>query len=106
MRLFILSIAILISVGGCSTPSPKAVSRQQPDSAVTAALRDAQELYESGKLDAAENELQKVLAVEPENPKAHYYLTLVQQCQAKRQNQPTEPKPFGYYPTFPPKPIY
>ena len=106
IRAFIISIMIFFGIAGCSTTSQKVASSQQPVSTTAETIEEARLLYESGKMDAAEKELNGVLAVEPKNPKANYYLAIVQQCRANLQEQQTKPNPFGYYPTYPPKPIY
>ncbi len=45
-------------------------------------VRDGKLLYEMGKFDEAEACLREVLARDPENPAAHYYLNLVQASKA------------------------
>jgi beta-lactamase regulating signal transducer with metallopeptidase domain len=46
-------------------------------------VQDARLLYEMGKLDEAEAKLREALAEEPQNPAAHYYLSLVTEAQRK-----------------------
>ena len=126
VRAFTFGAAILVGIVGCSTSSPKVASRQQLDAATaaaveyaelvdewdkmdvadqelrTAAVEDAKLLYERGKMDAAEKELRTVLEVDLNNPKARYYLTLVQ----RSREQQAQPPPRALHPTYPAKPIY
>ena len=101
-----IGIAVLIGVVGCSSSNPKLANHHPSDTRAAATIEDARVLYESGDMDSAEQELRGVLAFEPNNLKAKYYLTLVQECRTKRLEQQTKPTPRGYYQTFPPQPFY
>jgi len=105
---FIIAVTVLVAVLGCSTPAPTSKNPigQHSDFAAAAMIEDAKRLFEDGKIDAAEQKLLSVLAIEPNNRKAHYYLTLVEERQAEREASQRRQKPWGYYPTYPPKPIY
>src|ERR1017187_7064300 len=78
VRAFTFGAAILVGIVGCSTSSPKVASRHQLDATTAAAVEYAELVDEWGKMDAAEKELRTVLEVDLNNPKARYYLTLVQ----------------------------
>jgi tetratricopeptide (TPR) repeat protein len=56
------------------------IVKLQPDSP-TALLEDAKLSFEMGKLDDAKLKFQKVLLIEPDNAKAHYYLAQIQRSQ-------------------------
>jgi len=96
-RAFIIGITVFVGIAGCSMPSPKVVSSQRPVSTTAAAVEDARQLYEMGRIDDAKQKLQAVLAIEPDNKKAQYYMALI----ASTPRQPT-----GYYQTIPQQPIY
>src|SRR5687768_538000 len=83
---FIISVTVLVGIAGCSTPTPNSPISHQSDFATTAAVvEDARRLYEMGKIDAAEQKLQSVLAIEPNNRKARYYLSLVEERRTERE---------------------
>ena len=67
---------------------------------------EAKQLFEVGKINAAEQKLLSVLAIEPNNRKARYYLALVEQRQVEREAQQRRQRLWGFYPTYPLKPIY
>jgi len=107
----IISATVLVGIAGCSTPTPKSASSHQSDSPTAATVEDGRQLYEVGKIYAAERKLLDVLAVEPNNRKALYYLTLIKEAQehqrryenlslAEEQSR-RRPKPWGFYPTYP-----
>jgi Tfp pilus assembly protein PilF len=97
------SLTLISGILGCSTPSSKlSSSRQQPSSANP--LRDAYLLYEMGKLDSAEQKLRAILDKEPDDAHAKYLLELVYAAEMQRKSG--QARPWGYYPTFPPQPIY
>ncbi|MGH7953012.1 MAG: hypothetical protein ACREFE_14005 [Limisphaerales bacterium] len=100
IRAFIIGITVVIGIAGCSTSSSKVATTRQIDSNTATMVEDARLLYEMGQLDAAEKKLQVVLAAEPANAKAHYYLDLVHQAANRK------PQPLGYYQTIPQQPIY
>ena len=104
----IIAVTALVGVLGCSTPTPtsKNAIGHHSDSAAAAMIEDAQQLFEVGKIDAAEQKLLGALAIEPNNRKAHYYLTLVKERQFRREASQRRQKFWGYYPTYPLKPIY
>ena len=99
IRAFIIGITVLAGIAGCSAPSSKVASIQGPVSTTAATVEDARQLYEMGRLDDAQHKLQAVLAIEPDNQKAQYYLALVHHSQDLKQ-------PRGYYQTIPQQPIY
>jgi Tfp pilus assembly protein PilF len=105
---FIIAVTVLVGVLGCSTPTPtsKNAIGHHSDFAAAAMIEDAKRLFEDGKIDAAEQKLLSVLAIEPNNRKAYYYLALVKESQYKREASQRSQKFWGYYPTYPPKPIY
>ena len=103
---FIIAVTVLIGVLGCSTPTSKNAIGNQSDLAAATMTEEAKGLFEMGKIDAAEQKLLSVLAIEPNNRKARYYLALVEQRQAEREASQRRQKPWGYYPTHPLKPIY
>jgi len=103
---FAIGITVLLGIVGCSTSSSKVAVRHLPDPAMAATVEDARSLYEKGRIDDAEQKLLQVLAVEPKNLKAYYYLTLVQECRAARQQEQTNPTPLGFYQTYSPQPFY
>jgi Tfp pilus assembly protein PilF len=104
ISILLSSLVLLAGVIGCSkSRAPKASAGHKRPSAATE-LSDAQLLYQMGKLDLAEQKLQRVLKADPDNGKAGYYLALVQQAQQRRENG-TE-QPWGYYQTIPQQPIY
>lgn len=98
IRAFIIGIMVFVGIAGCSTPSSKVASGQRPVSTTAAAVEDARRLYEMGRLDDAQHKLQAILAIEPDNPKAQYYLALV------HRSQELKPQPRGYYQTIPQQP--
>jgi Tfp pilus assembly protein PilF len=100
IRAFIIGVTVFVCIAGCSTPSPKVVRSQRPAPTTAATVEDARLLYEMGRLDDAQHKLQAVLAVEPDNQKAQYYLALV------HRSQELKPQPRGYYQTIPQQPIY
>jgi len=100
IRAFIISITVFVGIAGCSTLSPKVASSQRPVSTTAATVEDARRLYEMGRLDDAWHKLQAILAIEPDNQKAQYYLALV------HRSQELKPQPRGYYQTIPQQPIY
>ncbi|HKQ37774.1 MAG TPA: hypothetical protein VJ063_06825 [Verrucomicrobiae bacterium] len=102
---FIVGVAVLVGIAGCSTPTPNSEISHQSDFAKAAMIEDAQQLYEMGKLDAAEQRLQSVLAIDPNNRKARYYLSLVKEARGRVERERSR-KFWGYYPTYPLKPIY
>jgi Tfp pilus assembly protein PilF len=102
VRAFTFGAAILVGIVGCSTSSPKVASRHQLDATTAAAVEYAELVDEWGKMDAAEKELRTVLEVDLNNPKARYYLTLVQ----RSREQQAQPPPRALHPTYPAKPIY
>jgi Tfp pilus assembly protein PilF len=104
IRAFIFCITIFTGITGCSTSNQKITTGQQSDPTITATIENAQLLYESGRLNAARQELQSVLVIEPDNQAANYYLALIQKCQAV--NKEPAPAPRGYYQTIPQQPIY
>ena len=106
--LFIIAGTVLVGVLGCSTPTPtsKNAIGHHSDFAAAAMFEDAKQLFEMGKIDAAEQKLLSVLAIEPNNRKANYYLGLVEEHRARREASQRRPKFWGYYPTYPPRPIY
>lgn len=97
------SLAVVSGILGCSSPSSKPNSSRQQTSSPSP-LRDAHLLYEMGKLDAAELKLQAILQAEPHNPAAGYLLGLVHEAEYRRESG--QERPWGYYPTIPPQPIY
>jgi Tfp pilus assembly protein PilF len=104
---FIIPITVVLGVLGCSTPTPKNAIAHHSDSAAAAAMiEDAKHLFEDGKIDAAEQKLLSVLAIEPNNRKPYYYLALIKESQFKREASQRSQKFWGYYPTYSPKPIY
>ena len=102
---FIIAVTSLVGVVGCSTPTSKNAIGHHSDFAAAAMMEDAKRLFEVDEIDAAEQELLSVLAIEPNNRRAHYYLTLVEEHQAEREATQRRQKPWGY-PTYPPRPIY
>jgi Tfp pilus assembly protein PilF len=104
----IISVTVLVGIAGCSTPTPNSTISHQSDVAdVATTIEDAKQLYEMGKMNAAEEKLQSVLAIEPNNRVARYYLALVKEAQGRKAAvERRSPKFWGYYPTDPPKPIY
>lgn len=103
---FIIAVTVLVGVLGCSTPTSKNAIGHHSDFAAGAMIEDAKQLFEAGKIDAAEQKLLSALAIEPNNRKARYYLALVEERQAEREASQRRQKPWTYYPTYPPKPIY
>lgn len=103
---FIIVVTVLVGVLGCSTSTSKNAIGHHSDFAAAAMMEDAKRLFEVGEIDAAEQKLLSVLAIEPNNRRAHYYLTLVEERQAEREASQRRQKPWGYYPTYPPRPIY
>jgi Tfp pilus assembly protein PilF len=103
---FTIAVAVLLGAVGCSTPTSQKAIGHESDFATAEMMDDAKVLFEMGKIDAAEQKLLRVLAIEPNNRAAHYYLTLVEECQFKREASQRRQKHWDYYPTFPPKPIY
>ena len=101
----VIAVTVLVGVVGCSTPTSKNAVSHQPDFAAAAMVEDAKRLFEAGEMDAAEQKLLGVLTIEPDNRKPHYYLTLIEEHRAVREAQRRR-KFWGYYPTYPPKPIY
>jgi beta-lactamase regulating signal transducer with metallopeptidase domain len=85
------------------TPDSKAGSNDQQTGSANP-LRDAYVLYELGQFGAAEQKLQAVLQKAPEDAAAAYLLSLVHEAQHRRESG--QERPWGYYPTIPPKPIY
>ena len=106
VRAFIIGVTVLVGIAGCSTPDPKSASGHQSEVTTAAKIEDARLFYEAGHIDAAEQILQSVLAIEPNNRKAHYYLSVVQETRVKNQKRQSSRKDWLYYPTYPPKPIY
>ena len=96
-----LASLIAACVVGCSTPSPKVASTHQ-ERPIAAQVEDARVCFETGRLEMAEKQLQNVLSAEPDNAKAHYYLDLVHQAEARSRH----PSPRGYYQTIPQQPFY
>ena len=107
---FIIAVTVLVGVLGCSTPTPTPTSKNaighHSNFDVATMIEDAKRLFEAGEIDAAEQKLLSVLAIEPNNRKPHYYLALIKECRFKRKASQRRQKLWGYYPTYPPKPIY
>ena len=105
----IITVILLFGIAGCSTPTPNSAISHQPSFATRAVVgvEEAKQLYEMGNIEAAKQKLLTVLAIEPNNRAALYYLTLIKEEEERSPSpSPRRPKPWGFYPTFPPKPIY
>ena len=102
---FIITVTVLVGLVGCSTPTSKNGMDDHSHLAAAAMMEEAKRLFEMGHIDPAEEKLLSVLAIEPNNRRPHYYLTLVKERQAEREAQRRRTF-WGYYPTYPPKPIY
>lgn len=103
---FIIGVTVLVGIAGCSTPPPNRTIGHQSDSPTAAMIEDARRLYEAGNIDAAEQKFLSVLAIEPNNRAPLYYLCLIKECRYKREAAQRSRKFWGYYPTYPLKPIY
>ena len=68
------------------------------------ALLYIKQLYEIGQLDLAENAARRVLATDPSNRGARYYLAVIERTQEHRAKR--EPTPRFWIQTIPPRPIY
>ena len=97
----VLSSLSLAAVLGCASPGSKATSNQRPEPLPTE-IQYARDLYEMGKLELAEQKLQKVLWADPSNLEARYYMDLVHESQIRNQL----PKPRAFIQTIPQQPIY
>jgi hypothetical protein len=97
----ILSGLSLAAVLGCSSPRSKVALNHPPDPLSTE-IQDARVLYGMGKLELAEQKLQKVMRADPSNLKARYYMDLVHESQIRNQT----PKPRAFVQTIPQQPIY
>jgi Tfp pilus assembly protein PilF len=86
--------------GGPTAKSPQ--SQSQHFEAVT--VNVAKEQYESGKIDAAKENLLAVLKADPKNQAAEYYLRLVEETQATRLANANQPQ--GWYQTLPQQPVF
>ena len=104
-RASIIGLTVLVGIAGCSTSTPKVRSSHRPDSTTVARVENARILYRMGKMDDAEQELQRVLAVQAGNPAALYYLVLIQKSRAKKQAR-EDAIPHIYYQTIPQQRIY
>ena len=103
---FIVAVTVLVGILGCSTPTSKNAIGRHSDFAAAAMTEDAKRLFEAGEIDGANQKLLSVLAIGPNNRKANYYLTLVEECKAKSEASQHRQKFWDYYPTYPPKPVY
>jgi beta-lactamase regulating signal transducer with metallopeptidase domain/type II secretory pathway component GspD/PulD (secretin) len=79
---------LLVSMG---SPTRDPLAAQPNSFAAATDVQNGRLLFELGKLDQAEENLRKALAVEPENQAAKYYLDLVQQARNRPAGQSSTP---------------
>ncbi len=70
------------------------------------AINDADLLWQTGKINAAVQKLERVLEIEPNNSRARSMLIRIEEQQEQREAERRSHRFWGYYPTYPLKPIY
>jgi Tfp pilus assembly protein PilF len=99
---FLLSSFLMaLCFSGCST-AKSTQSQSQHFEVVTVSI--AKEQYESGKLETAKENLLAVLRTDPNNQAAQYYLHLVEETQAARLENTSQPQ--GWHQTIPQQPVF
>lgn len=106
MKTKLLSIigVLLFTLSGCSTRPLAASVRKRPDPVTPDPVREAYFYYITERLDLARQKTEAVLRTDPDDPAAIHLLALIREREHLRQigRLPA----WGYYQTFPQKPIY
>ncbi len=108
--------ALLCAVSGYSSPrafkecAKPTVTHQETNSVTISDLvhrmvQIAKDRYETGRIQAADKILQAALEIDAENPKARYYLRLVQETRRANQLRQRHARSRLWYPTIPPRPV-